>query len=313
MRRCLCSIQPHCTQKAPALGRWPTSEPNSAVSVLEKENVVTANEVPTIALNDGYAMPQLGFGVWQIPNNATSGLVQEAIRVGYRSIDTAAIYGNEEGVGNAIRACGVPREQLFITTKLWNDRHDDAEHALAESLRRLRLDYVDLYLIHWPAPKQNRYVEAWKTLAVLKQQGLIRSIGVSNFTEVYLRRLIGETGVVPVVNQIELHPAFQQQAVRAFHRQHQIATESWSPLGKGRFLDNPVIGALAKRYGKTAAQIVLRWHLDNGLIAIPKSATADRIRENFSVFDFTLTPDDIEVIRKLDSGKRLGFDPELFS
>ncbi|MDR0771087.1 MAG: aldo/keto reductase [Burkholderiales bacterium] len=274
---------------------------------------MTTNKVPAIALRDGRAMPQLGFGVWQIPNETVSGLVQEAIRVGYRSIDTAAIYGNEEGVGDAIRACGLPREQLFITTKLWNDRHDDAERALAESLKRLCLDYVDLYLVHWPAPKQNRYVDAWKALAKLQQQGQIRSIGVSNFTEAYLQRLIDETGIVPVLNQIELHPVFQQQPLRVFHRQHQIVTESWSPLGKDQVLDHPVITALAKRYGKTAAQIVLRWHLDSGLITIPKSATPSRIRENFTVFDFTLTPDDMAAIQKIDSGRRLSFDPEHFS
>ncbi len=272
-----------------------------------------ANEVPAISLRDGRTMPQLGFGVWQIPNDTTSNVVQEALRIGYRSIDTASIYGNEEGVGDAIRACGLPREQLFITTKLWNDRHDDAERALTESLKRLCLDYVDLYLIHWPAPKRNRYVEAWKSLAALQRQGLIRSIGVSNFTEAYLQRLIDETGIVPVVNQIELHPTFQQQAIRAFHQTHGIAIESWSPLGKGGDLDDSAIVALAERYGKTPAQIVLRWHLDSGLIVIPKSVTPHRIQENFSVFDFSLTPDDMAAIRKIDSGQRTGFDPERFS
>ncbi len=268
--------------------------------------------VPNISFRDGHAMPQLGFGVWEIPNEQTAQAVECALAAGYRSIDTAAIYGNEEGVGRALATSSVPRSELFITTKLWNDRHHDAEKAFMESLGKLKLDYVDLYLIHWPAPKQNLFVQAWRALTRLQEQGLIRSIGVSNFTEDHVQRLIDETGVVPVINQIELHPQFQQKQMRAFHQQHKIVTESWSPLGRGAALKHKTITELAARHQKTPAQIVLRWHMELGLVAIPKSVTPSRIQENLGIFDFSLSEDDLAAISALDTPNRIGFDPNTF-
>lgn len=269
----------------------------------------------TIKLNDGAAMPQLGFGVWQVPDDQAAVAVRTAIAAGYRSIDTAAIYGNENGVGQGIKAAGVARSELFVTTKLWNDRQGPTEplKALDESLKRLKLDYVDLYLIHWPAPQQGRFVESWKALARLRKEGRARSIGVSNFTAAHLTRIIDETGVTPAVNQIELHPRLQQKALREIHARRGIATESWSPLGQGRLLDDPVLAAIAKKRRKTVAQVILRWHLDNGLIAIPKSAHEPRIHENFALFDFNLDSSDLVQIAKLDANGRIGPDPDRFS
>lgn len=269
-----------------------------------------------LRLNSGAIIPQLGIGVWQVENGRTSEVVRTAIEAGYRSVDTAAIYGNEEGVGEGIRRAGVPRDQLFITTKLWNDRHgtDSALKALDESLQRLRLDYVDLYLIHWPTPRHNAYVETWRALARLKQYGRAKSIGVSNFQIPHLQRLLDETGIVPAVNQIELHPRFQQNALRDFHAKHGIATESWSPLGQGTLLKDPLIAGIARKHGRTPAQVILRWHLDNSLIAIPKSVTPSRIAENLDVFAFELTEDDMTKIATLDSAKgRIGPDPDAFN
>lgn len=267
--------------------------------------------VPRLALNDGNSMPQLGYGVWQIPNDETETAVAHALEAGYRLIDTAAIYGNEEGVGRAIRASGLPREELFITTKLWNDRHGDAEAALDESLRRLGLDYLDLYLIHWPAPKYDNYLSAWKSLGNLKSSGKAKSVGVSNFMEKHLQVLFEETGTVPAVNQIELHPFFTQEDMRAFHARYGITTESWSPLGQGgALLDHPTIINLARKHERSPAQIVLRWHLDLGLVAIPKSATPRRIAENLAVFDFELDDEDRSAISALHTGNRLGAHPD---
>lgn len=271
--------------------------------------------VPTIRLNDGHAMPQLGFGMWRVANEQAESVVAEAVRAGYRSIDTASIYGNEEGVGHAIRAASVSREELFITTKVWNDRqgYDSTLRAFDESLSRLGLDFVDLYLIHWPVAGSEAYRDTWRALVRLRQEGRARSIGVSNFMVEHLQRVIDETGVTPAVNQIELHPRFQQKELRAFHARHGIATESWGPLGQGTLLDDQEITALARKHGRTPAQIILRWHMDCGLIAIPKSVTPSRIRENLDVFGFRLDADDMRVIEGLDRASgRVGPDPAVF-
>ena len=266
---------------------------------------------PTISLNEGNVIPQLGLGVWQVPNEEAAKVVGTAISTGYRSIDTAAIYGNEIGVGKAIAASPVQRTQLFITTKLWNDQHTNARSALNESLSRLGLDHVDLYLIHWPKPRQNAYAEAWKALVTLKEEGRAKSVGVSNFTVSHLKRIIDATGVAPSVNQIELHPRFQQKELAAYHTEHGIITESWSPLGQGTLLENPTLKALAQKHGRTPAQVVIRWHLDRGYIVIPKSVTPSRIRKNFDVFDFSLDADDLAKIAALDrKDGRIGPDPE---
>src|SRR5438067_9005393 len=236
--------------------------------------------VPGIPLNNEVTIPQLGFGVWQVPSDETAKVVGTAIQAGYRSIDTAAAYGNEAGVGEAIRAAGLPREDLFITTKLWNAAHgyDETLEAFDSSMAKLGLDYLDLYLIHWPLPMRDKYVDTWRAFEKLYADGRIRAIGVSNFQIAHLRRLFDKTSVVPAVNQIELHPNLQQVELRAFHAEHGIATEAWSPLARGNLLADPTIGGLAAKYAKTPAQIVLRWHLELGNILIPKSVTPSRIR-----------------------------------
>ena len=265
-----------------------------------------------IELNDGTSIPQLGLGVWQVDPNITAKVVGWAIESGYRSIDTAEGYGNEEGVGVAIRAASVPRSELYITSKLRNGAHrrDDALRAFDDTMKKLGVEQLDLFLIHWPLPSQDRYVEAWKTLIELKNAGRIKSIGVSNFNQDHLERIIGETGVTPAVNQIELHPAFQQRDKREFHRKHDIRIESWSPLGRGRLLDDPTIAKIAGKHGKTVAQTIIRWHLQQGLIVIPKSVNRDRIVANFDVQGFELDAEDIKAIDALDSaGGRTGPDP----
>lgn len=271
-------------------------------------------KVPAVKLNDGSKIPQLGLGVWQVPNDQAAASVKEALAAGYRSVDTAAIYGNEAGVGAGLRAAGVARKDLFITTKLWNDRHgyDEAHKAMDESLEKLGLAYVDLYLIHWPVAGSTKFVDAWKAMIEMKEDGRARSIGVSNFTQANLERLIDASGVTPSVNQVELHPGFTQRALRAFHARHGIATESWSPLAQGGVAKDKVILELAKKYGKSAAQVTLRWHLQSGLIVIPKSVTPTRIRENIDVFDFELSAADMAAIDGIKEGARLGPDPETF-
>jgi len=272
------------------------------------------SQVPVIKLNNGVEIPQLGLGVFQVPNAETAQAVTTALEAGYRSIDTAKIYDNERGVGEAVRASGLAREELFLTTKLWNDEHgsDATLKALDDSLSRLGTDYVDLYLIHWPVPSQDRYVETWKAFEKIASDGRARAIGVSNFPQRHLQRLLDETGTVPAVNQVELHPDLAQSELRAFHAEHGIATEAWSPLAQGGLLAAESLVALGEKYGKTPAQIILRWHLQIGNIVIPKSVTPERIRGNIDVFDFELANDDLAVIGELDAGKRLGPDPETF-
>ncbi|MDT3377264.1 aldo/keto reductase [Labrys neptuniae] len=271
---------------------------------------------PTIRFNDGKEIPQLGFGVWQVPNEGANAAVTAAIEAGYRSIDTAAIYGNEEGVGDALAASSVPVKDIFVTTKLWNgdQGYDTALRAFEASLKKLRLETIDLYLIHWPVPSRDLYVESWKALIKLREEGLVASIGVSNFQIAHLERLKAETGVVPAINQVELHPRFQQKALRAYHAKEGIATEAWSPLGQGTLLSDPTLTAIAEKYGKSTAQVILRWHLDIGNVVIPKSVTPARIVENFQVFDFKLAPEDIAAIEKLDDPKgKIGPDPDTFA
>jgi 2,5-diketo-D-gluconate reductase A len=265
-----------------------------------------------VTLNDGKPMPQLGLGVFQIPPEATAEAVRIALADGYRSIDTAAVYGNEAGVGEGFRASALARDEVFITTKLWNGSQgfDRALRACEKSLERLELDHVDLYLIHWPAPKQDLYLDSWKALIRLREEGKATSIGVSNFAPEHLDRIIGETGVAPVLNQIELHPSFQQRAWRDADTKRGVITESWSPLGQGDALTNPVLTGIARKHGKTAAQVVIRWHLDLGLVVIPKSVTPSRIAENFDVWDFKLDAEDLAAIEALDSSSgRRGPDP----
>ncbi|GLS37395.1 oxidoreductase [Mesorhizobium tianshanense] len=265
-----------------------------------------------IPLNDGSAIPRLGLGVWQVDPAITAQVVSWGIQTGYRLIDTAEGYQNEEGVGQAIRTAGVARSELFITSKLRNGAHqrDAALRAFDETMNKLGIEQIDLFLIHWPVPSQDKYVEAWKTLIELRQSGRIKSIGVSNFNRNHLERIIGETGVTPVVNQIELHPRFQQRDVREFHIKHDIRIESWSPLGSGRLLSDPALEKIAGKHRKSVAQTIIRWHLQEGLIVIPKSVHQDRIATNFDVFDFELDAEDLELIRGMDSsGGRTGANP----
>jgi 2,5-diketo-D-gluconate reductase A len=273
------------------------------------------SQVPHIRLNNGVSIPQIGFGVFQIPPERTADAVRVALDAGYRHIDTAQGYGNEEGVGQAVRESGLRRGDVFVTTKLANDRHGyrEAIVALDESLERLGFDHVDLYLIHWPRPRADRYVETWRAFEKVAVDGKARAIGVSNFQIPHLRRIAAASETVPAVNQIELHPYLVQAELREYHRRHGIATEAWSPLAKGGdLLQEPVIVALAEKYGKTPAQVVLRWHLQLGNIAIPKSVTPERVRENIDLFDFELDDDDVTAIEEMGRFLRTGPDPDLF-
>lgn len=266
--------------------------------------------IPSVALLDDNRIPQLGYGVFKVPADDTRRAVLEALELGYRHIDTAAIYGNEEGAGAAIAESGIARDDLFITTKLWNDRHDGDQPraALGESLDKLGLDAVDLYLVHWPTPARDNYVNAWERLIELREAGLTRSIGVSNFLVPHLERIIAETGVSPVVDQIELHPAYQQREVVDWAQARGIRIEAWGPLGQGKYdlFAAPAVTAAAAAHGKTPAQVVLRWHLDKGNIVFPKSVRAERLAENIDVVDFALTDAEIAAIDALDPGDGSG-------
>lgn len=276
------------------------------------ENPMAA-KVPLLTLNDGHTAPQLGFGVFQIPDAETADAVAHALQAGYRSIDTASIYGNERGVRQGIERSGVARSDIFLTTKLWNAHqgYDETLRACDESMKRLGVDYLDMYLIHWPTPKKDRYVDTWKAFLRLRQEGRVRSIGVSNFQPEHLERIIGETGVVPVVNQIELHPDFAQRDLVAADAKHGIVTEAWSPLGQGGdLLKHPLLVRIGEKHGKTSAQVVLRWHVQLGHMVIPKSATPERIAANIDVFDFELSADDMKAIDGLDAGNRMGPHPD---
>jgi 2,5-diketo-D-gluconate reductase A len=277
--------------------------------------MTSATETPVLPLHDGVEIPQLGFGVFQIPPGDTQEKVEEALAAGYRHVDTAAAYRNEAGVGAAIAASGSPREEIFVTTKLWNSEqgYDSTLRAFEASLERLGSDYVDLYLIHWPQPGRDLYLETWRAFERIKEEGGARSIGVSNFRVEDLERLQREAEALPTVNQIELHPRLQQAELRAWHAEHGIATEAWSPLAKGELLEDETIQTVAAHHDKTPAQTILRWHLQLGNVVIPKSATPERIRENFEVFDFALSEDDMAAIARLDAGQRTGPDPGTFS
>lgn len=266
-----------------------------------------------LSLHDGARIPQVGLGVWQTPDNEAAPAVKAALDAGYRHVDTAAVYENEQGVGEGIRQSGLPRSDIFLTTKLWNtdQGYEQTLKAFEASLKRLGTDYVDLYLIHWPSAHRGLFVDTWKALVTLKEEGRVKSIGVSNFYPEHIEKIVAETGVVPVINQIELHPDFQQRETRAFHEKHKITTQSWSPLGQGKLLGHPVIAEIAQKLGRTPAQVIIRWHLENGLVVIPKSVTPSRIVENFKVFDFKLSAEDLDRLNGLDdAGARIGPDPK---
>jgi diketogulonate reductase-like aldo/keto reductase len=269
-----------------------------------------------ITLNNGLKMPQLGFGVWQVSDEQATPAVKKALEVGYRCIDTAKVYGNEKGVGRAIKESNVPREELFITTKVWNADHgyENTLKAFDASLERLGLDYIDLYLIHWPTPKYDQYVDTYKAMEKIYKDGRAKAIGVCNFDIEHLERLLNECEVVPVVNQVERHPYFQQRELQDFCEKHHIILEAYSPLMNGKdVLNDPVVKEIAKAHGKTAAQVILRWHLQTGVITIPKSVTPSRIKENFDVFDFELTAEDMEKMTALDRNLRINAVPSEFN
>jgi diketogulonate reductase-like aldo/keto reductase len=286
-----------------------------STAVLGKPFAMTSTTtVPNVALHDGTEIPQLGFGVFQVPPEDTFEVVTDAIEVGYRHIDTAKAYGNEAQVGQAIKASGLDRSEFYVTTKCFNSDHgyDQAKNAFKTSLDRLELDYIDLYLIHWPVPAKDKYVETWKAFIELEQEPNLRSIGVSNFQADHLRRIIDETGVTPVVNQIELHPYLQQAELRGVHAERNIVTEAWSPLAQGEVLDDAELKAIADDHGVTPGQVVLRWHIQLGNVVFPKSVTPERIEENFDIFGFELSEEEMRRIEALDKNERIGPDPDTF-
>ena len=276
--------------------------------------MTNATEVPVLTLHDGVEIPRLGFGVFQIPPEETQEAVEEALGVGYRHIDTAAAYRNEAGVGAAIAASGVRREDVFVTTKLWNSEqgYDSTLRAFEQSVARLGTGHVDLYLIHWPLPSKDLFLDTWRAFERIQEEGGARSIGVSNFRVEDLERLEQEAEKRPTVNQVELHPRLQQAELRAWHAEHDVATEAWSPLAQGELLEDGTIETVAAHHERTPAQAVLRWHLQLGNVVIPKSSNPERIRENFEVFDFELSEDDMAALERLDAGERTGPDPGSF-
>jgi 2,5-diketo-D-gluconate reductase A len=279
--------------------------------------MTTHHDVPTLPLGHastpGLVVPQLGFGVWEVPDAEVDAAAGHALKVGYRHLDTARIYGNEEGIGRVLAASDLPRDDVFVTTKVWNDDHGDARSAFEASMGRLGLDVLDLDLIHWPAPKQNRYVEAWRTLLELQQEGRVRSVGVCNFQVPHLQRLLDETGVLPSINQVELSPYLQQRELRAFHDEHGIVTEAWSPLAvRAGLLEDPVVTGIAQRHDVSPARVVLRWHVELGNVVLTRSVTPERIEENARIFDFALDGDDLDALAGLDRGTRTGPDPDTF-
>jgi 2,5-diketo-D-gluconate reductase A len=275
---------------------------------------MTSNLSPTVTLNNGQQIPQLGLGVYKLETDIAEGLIHQAIEAGYRRIDTASFYGNESEVGAGVRASGLAREELFVTTKIWNEDqgYDRTLAAIDESLSRLDIDYIDMLLIHWPKPEQDLYLETWLAFEKALAAGKLRGIGVSNFQPHHLERLLATGGTVPALNQVELHPGLQQVQVRAFNAKHGIATEAWSPLARGRFDENEQVLSIAQKHGKSPAQVIIRWHIELGNLVIPKTATASRLTENISVFDFKLDSEDMNKIASLDSGLRTGPNPDEF-
>lgn len=270
-----------------------------------------AAALPDREIAPGVAIPRVGLGVWNVADGAAADLIVQAVAAGYRAVDTATVYHNERGTGDGVRRCGVKRGEMFVTTKLWNADQGDPEAALQASLSRLGLDYVDLYLIHWPAPRLGLYREAWRRLVALRDAGLTRAIGVSNFNAHHILQIVDDTGVAPALNQVELHPYLNQTALRAFHAQHGIATEAWSPLAQGGvMLSEPTIGAIAQRHGRSPAQIVLRWHVQHDVVVIPKTGRTERLAENFALGDFSLSEAEMAAIDALDRNGRIGPEPD---
>lgn len=273
---------------------------------------MSSSNQPLVMLNSGRVMPQLGLGAYKVNQDIAVQLVQHALEIGYRRIDTAALYDNEAEVGAAIRKSGVGREEVFVTSKIWNDRHGyaEAKEAIQESVDRLNIDYVDMMLIHWPCPKQDKFVETWRAFEEFLETGLVRSIGVSNFNQPHLEKLLATANVTPAINQVELHPQLAQNALRHFNTRHDIKTEAWAPLGRARFNENPLLGEIAESLGKTVAQVIIRWHLQLGNLVIPKSSNPDRLAENFDVFDFELSEHNMGLIATLNTETRIATNPD---